>query len=74
MVTPYTRLLTSDLNTLNSSALGTLKPYQINQVVEFLGRISWGNANSNAGQGSQSDGSAQPTLAQIVTLAGANNP
>lgn len=70
----YTRLKTSDLNTLNSSTLGTLKPYQIQQVVEYLERINWGKANSSAGEGSQSNVSNQPTLTQIVTLAGSNNP
>ena len=74
MPTPYTRLLTSDLNTLNSTTLGNLHPYQIQQVEEFLGRVNWGNANSVAGEGSQSDIGNQPTIAQIVTMMGANNP
>jgi hypothetical protein len=72
--TPYTRLLTSDLNTLNSSTLGSLKPYQIRQVMEVLDRVNWGSANSNAGRGSDSDNSGQPTLTQIVTALGNNNP
>lgn len=70
----YSRLKTSDLNTLASSTLGSLKPYQIRQVQEYLDRISWGNANSSAGQGSESNVSNQPTITQIVTLAGSNNP
>jgi hypothetical protein len=74
MPTPYTRLATSDLNTLNSSTLGTLHPYQIRQVQELLDRVNWGNANSGAGEGSDSDISGQPTIAQIVTMLGSNNP
>ncbi len=74
MPTPYTRLLTADLNTLNSSTLGSLRPYQIRQVMEVLGRVNWGNANSVAGEGSESDNSGQPTLTQIVTMLGSNNP
>lgn len=74
MPTPYTRLTTSALNTLNSSTLGSLKPYQIAQVKEYLDRINWGRANSNAGEGSQSNVANQPTIAQIVTAAGTNNP
>ena len=70
----YTRLKTSDLNSLNSTTLGNLKPYQIEQVTEYLGRINWGNANSVSGEGAQSNVSNQPTIAQIVTLAGSNNP
>lgn len=70
----YTRLTTSALNTLNSSTLGSLRPYQIRQVLEYLDRINWGRANSNAGRGSESNISNQPTLTQIVTLAGNNNP
>ena len=72
--TPYTRLTTAALNTLNATALGSLFPYQIDQVKEYLDRINWGNANSVAGEGSMSDIGAQPTIAQIVTLAGSNNP
>jgi hypothetical protein len=71
--TPYTRLTTAALNTLNSTTLGNLHPYQLDQVVEYLARINWGNANSVAGEGSTSDESGQPTIAQIVTLAGSNN-
>jgi hypothetical protein len=44
------------------------------QVEEFLNRVNWGNANSVAGEGSQSDIGAQPTIAQIITLMGTNNP
>jgi hypothetical protein len=70
----YTRLKTSDLNTLNSSTLGSLQPHQIRQVQEYLDRIAWGKANSVSGEGSQSNVSNEPTLAEIVTLAGSNNP
>lgn len=69
----YGRLTTAALNTLNSTTLGNLKPYQIAQVQEYLNRIAWGKANNTAGEGSQSNVSNQPTMAQIVTLAGSNN-
>lgn len=74
MPTPYTRLTTAQLNTLNSTTLGNLFPYQIDQVKEYLSRIAWGNADSVSGEGGQSDVGNQPTIAQIVTLAGSNNP
>lgn len=74
MPTPYTRLTTAALNTLNATTLGNLQPYQINQVKEFLDRVHWGSANGGSGEGSQSDGGSQPTIAQIVTLMGSNNP
>jgi hypothetical protein len=51
-----------------------LYPYQIRQVQEVLDRVNWGNANSVTGEGSDSDISGQPTIAQIVTLLGTNNP
>jgi len=69
----YTRLTTAQLNTLNATTLGNLKPYQLEQVCEWLSRISWGKANSSSGRGAQSNVSNQPTIAQIVTLAGSNN-
>lgn len=72
--TQYTRLTTAQFNTLNAATVGSLYPYQIEQIKEYLGRINWGNANSQSGEGSQSDVSGQPTLTQIVTLAGSNNP
>ena len=72
--TPYTRLKTADLNTLASTTLGNLHPYQIRQVQEFLDRVNWGNANNVAGEGSQSNVGAQPTIAQIVTMMGSNDP
>lgn len=74
MPTPYTRLKTSDLNTLSSSTLGSLTPAQIDQVVEYLSRTNWGKANSASGEGSQSDIGNQPTITQIVTMMGSNNP
>ena len=74
MPTPYTRLTTSALNSLASTTLGNLYPYQIRQVQELLGRVNWGNANSVAGKGSDSDVGAQPTITQIITLLGSNNP
>lgn len=74
MPTPYTRLTTAALNTLTSTTLANLHPYQICQVQEYLDRIAWGKANGGAGEGSMSDVGNQPTIAQIVTLAGSNNP
>ena len=67
MATPYGRLKTSDLNTLNSTQLGSLKPYQLCQVIEVLDKLKWD-------RGSQSDVSVQPTIADIVTALGSNNP
>jgi hypothetical protein len=72
--TPYTRLKTSDLNTLASSPLGSLTPIQLKQVMEFLSRVPWGDANNVAGEGSQSDVGNVPTITQIVTMMGSNNP
>lgn len=74
MPTPYTRLTTSTLNSLASTTLGNLYPYQIQQVEELLNRVNWGNANSVAGEGSNSDVGAQPTITQIITMLGSNNP
>jgi hypothetical protein len=74
MPTPYSRLTTAALNTLASSTLGSLKPYQIWQVKEVLERVNWANANSGAGEGSASNEGNQPTISQIVTMLGSNNP
>lgn len=74
MPTPYAKLTTAALNALNSTQLGSLKPYQIAQVADLLKRINWGKANSDAGRGSMSNVANQPTIAQIVTALGANNP
>lgn len=68
MPTPYSRLKTSDLNSLTSTLLGSLKPYQIRQVQEVLDRVNWGP------DGSDSDVSVQPTISQIVTALGSNDP
>lgn len=70
----YTRLTTAQFNTLNGNLVGDLKPYQVAQIKEYLDRINWSKANSGSGGGSQSNISNQPTLAQIRTLAGSNNP
>jgi hypothetical protein len=78
--TAFTRLKTSDLNTLASTTLGNLRPYQIEQVAQFLARVLWGNATTTLGvtaalgEGSMSDIGNQPTIAQIVTLMGSNDP
>jgi hypothetical protein len=69
---PYTRLTTAQFNALASSTLGSLKPYQLRQVDEYLDRVNWGKANNSAGRGSDSDVGAQPTIAQILTLVGSN--
>jgi hypothetical protein len=72
--TPYTKITTAQLTTLASSTLGSLCPYQLQQVQEALDQINWGRANSNAGCGSQSDISNQPTITQIIAALGANQP
>lgn len=76
MPTPYTRLTTAAITTLASTTLGNLYPYQIRQVQEFLDRLNWGGAPAVApqGEGSDSDVGAQPTITQIITFIGANNP
>ncbi len=74
MPTPYSRLTTAGLNALASSTLGSLQPYQIWQVKEVLERVNWGRANSNAGKGSASNEANQPTITQIITMLGSNNP
>lgn len=68
MPTPYFRLTTAQLNTLASTTLGNLKPYQLRQVQEVLDRVNWGN------RGGDSDVSVQPTISTIVTALGTNNP
>ncbi len=68
MPTPYFRLTTAQLNTLNSTTLGNLKPYQLRQVQEVLDRVNWGE------RGSDSDVSVQPLISAIVTALGTNNP
>lgn len=67
MPTPYTRLTTAALNTLCSTTLGNLQPYQLKQVMEVLDRVDFV-------KGSQSDMSGQPTISTIVTALGSNNP
>lgn len=67
MPTPYTSLTTSALNTLTASTLGSLKPYQLQQVMEVLDKVKFE-------RGSVSDMSAQPTITTIVTALGSNNP
>jgi hypothetical protein len=74
MPTPYSRLTTAQLTALLTAQLGTLQPYQIRQVFEFLSRVHWGSANSASGEGSDSNVANQPTISQIVTLLGTNNP
>jgi hypothetical protein len=73
MPTPYTRLTTSALSSLASTELGALLPYQIRQVQEYLDRVNWGRANSNAGEGSDSNVANQPTINQILTLLNGQN-
>ena len=80
MATPYVRLTTTALTSLASTTLGNLHPYQIRQVFEYLDRVNWGNASANLGvdpplgKGSESDISKQPTITQIITMMGANEP
>ena len=65
--TPYTKLTTAQLNTLTSTTLGNLYPYQLQQVMDALARLHYE-------RGSNSDVSAQPTISTIVTALGSNNP
>lgn len=67
MPTPYTRLTTAQLNTLCSTTLGNLYPYQIEQVMEVLGKLKHV-------RGSMSDVSGQPLISAIVTALGSNQP
>ncbi len=67
MATPYTRLTTAALNTLASTTLGNLKPYQLQQVMEVLDRLDYV-------RGGASDVSTQPTISTIITALGSNNP
>lgn len=67
MPTPKSRLTTAQMNTLNASTLGSLKPYQVEQAIEFINRLKWD-------RGSNSDLSVQPTFTAIVTAIGSNNP
>jgi hypothetical protein len=66
--TPYTRLTTAQLNSLASTTLANLYPYQIWQVMEVLDRVNWGPKGSN------SDMSGQPTISAVITALGSNNP
>ncbi len=66
MPTPRGRLTTAALNTLNSTTLGNLKPYQLEDVLSFIDRLKWD-------RGSNSDLSVQPTLSTIITAVGSNN-
>jgi hypothetical protein len=74
MKTPYTKLTTSGFSAIQATTVANLYPYQLKQISELLDQVNWGRANSNSGQGSQSDISNQPTLGNILTLLGANNP
>jgi hypothetical protein len=65
--TPYTKLTTAQLNTLASTTLGNLYPYQLAQVQDALSRLHYE-------RGSTSDVGTQPTISAIVTALGSNNP
>lgn len=67
MPTPLTKMTTSDLNTLTATTLGNLKPYQLEQVQDVLARLKWD-------RGGISDVSVQPTITDIVTALGSNQP
>ncbi len=56
-----TRLTTAALNTLNATTLGNLRPYQLEQVLDYLKRANY-DRGAPAG-----DGTDQPTMTQIVT-------
>jgi hypothetical protein len=62
-----TKLTTAQLNALTSTTLGDLKPYQLNQVIDVLNRLKWD-------RGSTSNFTAQPTITNIVTALGSNQP
>lgn len=75
--TPYTRLTTAGFTSMQATAVSALFPYQIQQLADYLNRVNWGDALNTAGnvagKGGQSDISNQPTMAQILTMVGANN-
>ena len=72
--TPFTKLTTAGLNSILSTTVANLYPYQIRQLQDLLDRVNWGRANGNVGKGSDSDISNQPTMNQIYTLLSSNNP
>jgi hypothetical protein len=71
--TPYTKLTTSGFSAIQATTVANLYPYQIMQLQELLSQVAWGKGPTYT-QGSQSDVSNQPTLGNILTLLGANNP
>jgi hypothetical protein len=64
--TQYVRLTTAALNTLLSTTLGNLKPYQIRQVQEWLSRTYYV-------QGPQSDVGVESNMTTIVGTVSPNN-
>lgn len=67
MPTPRSRLTTAQITTLASTTIGNAKPYELEQVLEVLGKLNWD-------RGSNSDVSAQPTVSTIITALGSNEP
>jgi hypothetical protein len=67
MVTPITKVTNAGMDAIVGTALGLLKPYQIEQTMDFLNRIKWD-------RGSNSDISVQPTINTIITALGSNEP
>jgi hypothetical protein len=66
MPTPMFKLTTAQAVALESTTLGNLKPYQLDQVQDLLARFKWE-------QGSNADVSVQATITTI--FAGlTNNP
>ena len=63
---PYVRLTTAAMNSLLSTTVGNLHPYQVKQVQEWLDRQQ--NYESP-----DSDTSVQPTLTTIVGYVTPNN-
>lgn len=61
------KISTSNLNTLASETLGDLKPYQLSQVMDVLSRMKFD-------RGASPSYVAQPTISQIVTALGSNEP
>jgi len=59
MATPYFRLTTTQFKALMASGIGTLKPYQIDQVKEYISKLKFEH-------GSNVDVSVQETLQTIA--------
>ena len=72
MPTPYIRLDTPGLNALLPATVGSLKPYQLRQIMDYLNRI--GNSSYFSAGASEADVSGQPTLSTIAASMGPISP